>query len=74
MGHQLRSMGVEIKGVPGTLQRFLGVAVAVKTQPQLVREAHQAFVDAGAKVIITNNYACTPSILAQLNDGKNDAQ
>jgi len=63
MGHQLRNMGVEIKGEIGTMERFLGVATANTSNPALVTEAHLAFIDAGANVITTNNYAVVPSCL-----------
>lgn len=63
MGHLLRRKGVEIKGAIGSVERFLGVALANTEQPELVREAHEEYLQAGARVIITNNYACTPSIV-----------
>jgi S-methylmethionine-dependent homocysteine/selenocysteine methylase len=63
MGHQLRVMGVKIEGVVGTMERFLGVALANETNPTLVRDAHLAFIDAGADVITTNNYAVVPAAL-----------
>lgn len=37
MGHMLRRLGVEIKGEVGTLERFLGVALANTENPALVR-------------------------------------
>jgi len=36
MGHQLKAMGVEIKGVVGSMERFLGVAMANTRNPDLV--------------------------------------
>jgi len=64
MGHQLKAMGVEISGEIGTLPRFLGVAMANTEQPDLVRDAHLTFIDAGCDVITTNNYAVTPKVVA----------
>lgn len=63
MGHQLKAMGVQITGPVGSSQRFLGVATANVEHPQLVQDAHLAFIDAGAEVVITNNYACVPKCL-----------
>eukprot|EP01052_Picozoa_sp_SAG31_P000660 SAG31_NODE_19_length_35031_cov_42.510707_11_plen_161_part_00 len=60
MGHQLKAMGVEIKGPVGSQSRFLGVCMANKEQPDLVINAHKAFIMAGADVITTNNYAAVP--------------
>lgn len=62
MGHQLKSMGVNVAGEVGTLQRFLGVAMANFDQPDLVVAAHLAFIDAGADVITTNSYAVVPRV------------
>merc|ERR1719421_2375905 len=63
MGHQLKAMGIEISGPVGSMRRFLGVAMANLENPQLVRDAHLAYIDAGADVITTNNYACVPKCL-----------
>lgn len=64
MGHQLKRMGVAIEGEVGTMQRFLGVAVANEANPKLVQDAHLSYIDAGADVITTNNYAVVPAALA----------
>lgn len=63
MGHLLRRKGVQVQGDIGSVERFLGVALANTQQPQLVQEAHEDYLKAGARVVITNNYACTPSIV-----------
>jgi len=63
MGHELRRRGVEVKGAIGSVERFLGVAIANTESPQIVKDAHRAFIDAGAGVIITNNYACIPRVI-----------
>jgi len=63
MGHQLKAMGIEIKGEVGSIRRFLGVAVANTENPQMVKDAHLAYIDAGAQVVTTNNYACVPKCL-----------
>eukprot|EP00927_Polykrikos_kofoidii_P080681 TRINITY_DN77625_c0_g1_i1.p1 TRINITY_DN77625_c0_g1~~TRINITY_DN77625_c0_g1_i1.p1 ORF type:complete len:354 (+),score=47.68 TRINITY_DN77625_c0_g1_i1:51-1064(+) len=64
MGHQLKAMGIEVKGACGSMQRFLGVAMANIENPELVRDAHLAYIDAGADVITTNSYACVPKCLS----------
>ena len=68
MGHQLKAMGIKIEGEVGTLSRFLGVALANSTQPDLVRDAHVAYIDAGAEVITTNSYAVIPGCLKLCED------
>jgi len=64
MGHQLKAMGIKIEGPVGSMRRFLGVALANIEQPEMVRDAHLAFIDAGAEVITTNSYACVPKCLS----------
>ena len=65
MGHQLRRLGVEISGPIGSVERFLGVALANLEQEDLVRAAHDAYIEAGARVIITNSYATVPGIVGE---------
>jgi len=67
MGHLLRRMGVKVEGEVGTVQRFLGVALANIQKPELVVQAHEAYINAGADVITTNSYACIPSCLSLAN-------
>jgi len=62
-GHLLRRKGIEIKGEIGSIERFLGVALANLEQPALVAEAHKEYLKAGAQVVTTNSYACVPSIV-----------
>lgn len=70
MGHQLKAMGIEISGPVGSMRRFLGVAMANLEKPQLVREAHLAYIDAGAEVVTTNSYACVPRCLQLAEDAE----
>ncbi|KAJ1492871.1 Homocysteine S-methyltransferase [Baffinella frigidus] len=70
MGHQLKKMGVKVEGPRGSMERFLGVAMANSTQSELVTAAHLSFIDAGADVITTNNYAVVPNCLALCADFK----
>ncbi|KAJ1472888.1 Homocysteine S-methyltransferase [Baffinella frigidus] len=72
MGHQLRNMGVRVEGPRGSMGRFLGVAVANSKQPDLVTAAHLSYIDAGADVITTNNYAVVPNVLALCDDFHGD--
>lgn len=73
MGHQLKRMGVAIEGEVGTMQRFLGVAIANEANPQLVRDAHLSYIDAGADVITTNNYAVVPAALQLSEEYRDDS-
>ena len=68
MGHLLRRKGVEIAGEIGSMQRFLGVALANTERPEIVREAHIDYLEAGATVITTNSYACVPAALGTTGD------
>ncbi len=63
MGHLLRRMGVQISGAFGSSERFLGVALANTTQPEVVERAHAMYIESGATVITTNSYACVPRCL-----------
>jgi hypothetical protein len=38
------------------MRRFLGVALANEEQPDLVRQSHTEYLEAGAQVITTNTY------------------
>ena len=68
MGHLLRRKGIEIVGEIGSMQRFLGVALANTERPDIVREAHLEYLEAGATVITTNSYACVPAALGTTGD------
>mmetsp|Transcript_60667 Transcript_60667/g.94322 ORF Transcript_60667/g.94322 Transcript_60667/m.94322 type:complete len:543 (+) Transcript_60667:3-1631(+) len=68
MGHELRRRGVKIEGPIGSQKRFLGVALANENQPELVCGAHAAYLEAGADVITTNNYAVVPKTLAMTKE------
>ena len=68
MGHLLRRKGIEISGPLGSLQRFLGVAMANRGEPELVIDAHREFLRAGADVITTNTYACVPAAIGSDDD------
>lgn len=65
MGHQLKAMGIEISGPVGSMKRFLGVATANFDKKDVVKDAHLAYIDAGAQVITTNTYSCVPKCLEQ---------
>lgn len=49
-------------------------ARALIEAPQIVRDLHREFIDAGASVITTSNYSCTPKILAREGHGKRVAE
>jgi len=73
MGHLLRRHGVAIEGPIGSMQRFLGVALANTTQPELVRACHREYLAAGAAIITTNSYSCVPAALELASDGGSDS-
>ena len=68
-GHALRRNGVLIKGVIGTMERFLNVALANRDQPEIVIKTHLQYLRAGANVITTNNYSCVPAAIELSPDG-----
>jgi len=68
MGHLLRRKGIEISGPLGSLERFLGVAMANRDEPELVIDAHRDFLRAGADIITTNTYACVPAAIGTDDD------
>jgi len=74
MGHQLKAMGVQVTGAVGTMRRFMGVAMANAEQPELVRQAHLAYIDAGAEVVTTNSYACVPACMNEVPDDDGELQ
>ena len=47
MGHLLRRLGVQIEGKVGTVERFLGVALANVQNPECVVSAHEQYINAG---------------------------
>lgn len=85
MAHQLKRMGVRLRtkrpfelagttstGRQASMERILGVALANTRTPRLVRDAHLAFIDAGADIITTNNYAVVPATLQTCEDISED--
>jgi len=65
VGHMLRRLGIKIEGKVGSQERFLGVAMANLQQPELVKKTHSAYIQAGARVLTTNNYSCVPRCLKE---------
>lgn len=58
MGHELRRMGAPFS-------RPLWSAEALLKAPEMVVEAHAAYINAGADIITTNSYACVPFHLGE---------
>lgn len=74
MGHLLRRRGVLVAGEIGSMQRFLGVALANTEQPDLVVKSHLDYLESGSTVITTNSYSCVPSsIEISLDNASNEA-
>ncbi len=61
-------LGQEIYRRSGKPAHPLWSVMVMKEQPEVVAEVHRDFIEAGARVITTNNYASTPSRLQR--DGK----
>ncbi|MGI9600702.1 MAG: homocysteine S-methyltransferase family protein [Acidimicrobiales bacterium] len=53
-------MGKELRRIGAPFRQPEWSALALMEAPEMVARAHQNFVDAGADVIITNNYAVVP--------------
>lgn len=53
-------MGKELERIGAPFRQPEWSALALMEEPEMVRLAHQNFVDAGAEVIITNTYAVVP--------------
>lgn len=66
-GHRLKAMGVEqlVSGLRYD-ELFLAGSLANAQQPDLVRAVHEEYVGAGADVITTNSFSCTPWSLAKI--------
>jgi len=64
-------MGGEIQKHLEGANHGLWSAKALIEAPDLVRSIHQAYVDAGARIIITNTYSTIPSYLGK--EGREDA-
>ncbi|MSO93336.1 MAG: homocysteine S-methyltransferase family protein [Rhodospirillales bacterium] len=58
-------MGRELKRRGAGVDETLWSAGALVRAPAIVRDAHRAFIEAGADVITLNNYAVTPKTLAK---------
>jgi len=63
-GHTLRlldgGMGRELKRIGAPFRQPEWSALALIEAPEFVRQAHQAFIDAGAGIVTTNSYAVVP--------------
>ena len=58
-------MGRELKRIGAPFQQPEWSALALIEAPDYVRQAHQAFVDAGAEIITSNSYAVVPFHIGQ---------
>mmetsp|Transcript_45196 Transcript_45196/g.113126 ORF Transcript_45196/g.113126 Transcript_45196/m.113126 type:complete len:328 (-) Transcript_45196:94-1077(-) len=72
MGHELKSRGVHA-GMDVSLEAlagcFLPGALACRDRPDAVRALHTEYVEAGARVLTTNNFVATPHYLAKTGRG-----
>lgn len=53
-------MGRELQRIGAPFRQPEWSALALIEAPEFVRQAHQAFIDAGARIITTNSYAVVP--------------
>ena len=58
-------MGRELKRIGAPFRQPEWSALALIEAPEFVLQAHQAFIDAGARIITTNSYALVPFHLGQ---------
>lgn len=58
-------MGRELKRIGAPFQQPEWSALALMEAPDYVRQAHQAFVDAGASILTSNSYAVVPFHIGQ---------
>ena len=66
MGTEIRRRGCN---VPSHLNSIWS-AQALMDNPEVVRQIHTDYINAGADIIITNNYAVTHNLLKRKNIGK----
>ncbi|MDA3950090.1 MAG: homocysteine S-methyltransferase family protein [Spirochaeta sp.] len=50
--------GTELERMGATLHKDLWSARAALTDPEILRQVHSAYIDAGAEIIIANTYSC----------------
>lgn len=62
MGHLLKGKGIKVAALDGKQfdKYFLVGCYANVEQPEVVQSLHKQFIEAGADVITTNNFAATP--------------
>lgn len=69
MGHLLKGKEIEVAALNGQQvdKYFLVGCYANIEQPKIVQSLHQEFIEAGANVITTNNFAATPWALKSVD-------
>ena len=63
-------IGTELERLGAPMDHEAWCAVALETHPQLVRDVHKSYIDAGADIITVNTYAATRHALT--NGGMED--
>ena len=63
-------MGTELERLGAPMDHEAWCAVALETHPELVRDVHRSYIDAGADIITVNTYAATRHALT--NGGMED--
>ena len=64
-------IGTELERLGAPMDHEVWCAVALETHPQLVRDVHQSYIDAGADIITVNTYAATRHALTNGGMEKN---
>ena len=62
------------KGLPDDRITWSAKAILDKQYHKMVTETHLDFLNAGSRIITTNNYAVTPGVLKSINQHENIAQ
>ena len=64
-------IGTELERLGAPMDHEVWCAVALETHPQLVRDVHRSYIDAGADIITVNTYAATRHALTNGGMEKN---
>ena len=64
-------IGTELERLGAPMDHEAWCAVALETHPQLVRDVHKSYIDAGADIITVNTYAATRHALTNGGMEKN---
>ena len=69
MGHLLKDRGIRIPGL-AIDQQFLAGALANLEHPEQVKAIHREYLEAGSRLVTTNNFVATPYYMKKV--GRDD--